>query len=88
MRVADLFDCFDRHLLNVEIVAETEDLFVAKVVEDYILNLSGLGFTMGSSAEEIYLELQDEVTTMLKKRIYGFYSIDAYRATLRDTDFE
>lgn len=88
MRVADLFDCFDRHLLNLEIEVEPQDLFVAKVVEDYILNLTGLGFTMGHQAEDIYLELQDEVQIMLKKKIYGYFNIDAYRASLRDTDFE
>lgn len=88
MRIADLFDCFDRHLSNLDIEVEPQDLFVAKVVEDYILNLTGLGFTMGHQAEDIYLELQDEVETMLKKKIYGYFNVDAYRASLRESDFE
>jgi hypothetical protein len=83
MRSASLFDCFERHLGNLEILCETDDLFVAKVIEDYILNLSHLGFTMGSHAEDIYMELQEEVQTMLQTKIYGFFSIDIYRAHLR-----
>lgn len=86
MKISSLFDCFERHLTNLEIISETQDLFVAKVVEDYILNLSGLGYTLGHQAEEIYLELQNEVETMLLKKIYGFYSIDAYREFLRFSD--
>jgi len=84
MRAANLFDCFERHLLNLDILSEGNDLFVAKVVEDFILNLSGLGFTMGHQAEDIYSEIQGEVTNMLLKKIYGFYSVDTYRAHLRD----
>jgi hypothetical protein len=83
MRSASLFDCFDRHLSNVEILNETDELFVVKVIEDYILNLSGLGYTMGVHAEEIYIELQEEVQNMLKTKIYGYYNIDEYRAVLR-----
>lgn len=85
MRSASLFDCFERHLGNLEILSETDDLFVAKVIEDYILNLSHLGYTMGSHAEEIYVELQEEVQTMLQTKIYGFFSLDTYRAHLRGT---
>lgn len=84
MRAADLFDCFERHLLNLDILAEGNELFVVKVVEDYILNLSGLGFTMGAQAEDIYLEIQGEVTSMLQKKIYGFYSVDTYREHMRE----
>jgi hypothetical protein len=83
MRAACLFDCFERHLGNLEILSETDELFVAKVIEDYILNLSHLGFTMGKHAEDVYVEIQEEVQTMLKTKIYGFFSIDLYRAHLR-----
>lgn len=84
MRAASLYDCFERHLGNLDIISETHELFVAKVIEDYILNLSHLGFTMGSHAEEIYLELQEEVHNMLRAKIYGFYNLDLYRAHLRE----
>ena len=83
MKIASLFDCFERHLENLDVVFETQDLFVAKVLEDYIINMCGLGFTMGEFAEEIYEELQIEVTEMLQKRIYGHYDINSYREYLR-----
>ena len=84
MKSASLFDCFERHLKNLDILTEGNDLFVAKVVEDYILNLSGLGFTLGAQAEEIYIEIENEVSTMLLKTIYGFYNVDTYRDFLRE----
>lgn len=83
MRSADLFDCFHRHLNNIDIAVETDEAFIAKVLEDFILNLNHLGFTMGSHAEEIYVELQEEVQVMLKTKIYGFFSLDLYRDHLR-----
>lgn len=83
MRSASLFDCFERHLGNLEIESEPTDLFVAKVIEDYILNLSHLGFTLGAHAEDIYLELQEEVEAMMKKKIYGFFDVNEYRNYLR-----
>lgn len=85
MRIASLFDCFNRHLENLDIVFETQDLFIEKVLEDYILNMCGSGFTMGEFAEEIYEELQLEVTEMLQKRIYGHYDINSYRSFQRST---
>lgn len=84
MRTATLFDCFQRHLKNLEILFETRDLFVTKVLEDYILNLCGAGFTLGASAEDIYEELEIEVGEMLNKSIYGHYDVNSYRDHLRD----
>jgi hypothetical protein len=83
MQVASLFNCFERHLGNLEIVEETHDLFITQVLEDYIVNLCGAGFTMGDFAEDIYEELQTEVTEMLQKKIYGHYDLNAYREHLR-----
>lgn len=88
MRSANLYDCFERHLGNLEIASESEDLFIAKVIEDYILNLSHLGFTMGQHAEDIYVELQEEVQSMLRAKIYGFFNIDAYREHQRQLQDE
>lgn len=84
MRVANLFDCFDRHLNNLDIISETEELFAAKVLEDFIINMSAIGFTMGYHAEDIYEDLQDDVISMLRKKTYGFYNLDDYRNYLRE----
>lgn len=85
MRIADLFDCFERHLHNLEIVAETDELFTTKVLEDYIINLSASGSCLGQFAEDIYLDLQADVLCMLRKKIYGFFDLNEYREHLRET---
>lgn len=72
--------------MNLQIASETHELFTAQVLEDYILNLSYEGITLGNFAEDVYTELQDEVTEMLQKMIYGHYNLDAYRAKLRDSE--
>jgi hypothetical protein len=83
MRTADLFDCFERHLMNLNIECETEDLFIAQVLENYFLNLVSEGVTFGAMAEDIYSELYNEVLSMLNKKIYGHYNLDSYRDYLR-----
>ena len=82
----NLFDCFYKHLMNLQISAETHELFTAQVLEDYILKLGSDGITLGNYAEDVYSELQEEVLEMLNKIIYGHYNLDAYRAKLRDKE--
>jgi hypothetical protein len=84
MRIATLFDCFERHLLNLSIEKETHEVFVISVVEGYLVNMGGLGFSFSSHAEDTFNELCQEVTEMLQKKIYGHMSIDAYRNFLRN----
>ena len=86
MRISDLFDCFDRHLNNLEILSETEDLFAQKVLEDYIINLGATGIALGAYAEDIYIDLQEDVIQMLRKKIYGFYDVNEYRDFLRHSE--
>ena len=86
MRISDLFDCFDRHLHNLEILSESEDLFAQKVLEDYIINLGATGIALGAHAEDIYADLQEDVIQMLRKKIYGFYDVDEYRDFLRHSE--
>ena len=83
MKIATLFDCFERHLLNLSIDCESNELFVTTVVERYLINLGGHGFNFNSHAEDTFQELCDEVLEMLQKKIYGHMSLDAYRASLR-----
>ncbi|MCB0350600.1 MAG: hypothetical protein KDD38_05415 [Bdellovibrionales bacterium] len=83
MKIATLYDCFERHLTNLHIECETEVDFVVVVVERYLINMGGLGYNFGSHAEDTFTELCDEVNEMLKKKIYGHMSIDQYRNHLR-----
>ena len=72
--------------MNLEISSETHELFTVKVLEDYIINLSSEGITLGNFAEDVYAELQEEVEEMLQKMIYGHYNLDAYRESLREKE--
>src|SRR5687768_9342598 len=83
MKVSNLYDCFERHLLNLDIMSETDECFLNQVVENYLINLGGLGFNFTSHAEDTFLELRDEVSDMLKKKIYGHMSVDQYRDEIR-----
>lgn len=84
MRIATLYDCFERHLLNLTIECETHEMFVVAVVEKYLINMGDLGYSFGSHAEDTFNELGQEVTEMLLKKIYGHMSVDAYRNFLRN----
>lgn len=84
MRVASLYDCFERHLMDLSLGSETHEIFVATVVEKYLINMGSLGFSFGSHAEDTFIELCDNVAEMLQKKIYGHVSLDNYRQHLRN----
>ena len=83
MTVTDLYQCFEQHLLNLDIEKEEEQEFVTSVVEFYLVDCLGKGYHFINEAEDTYLELCDEVVEMLRKKIYGHMSIDQYRQFLR-----
>ena len=83
MKIATLYDCFDRHLQNLSIENETEEGFITTVVEKYLINMGGHGYHFTSHAEDTFRELCDEVTEMLRKKTYGHATVDNYRSHLR-----
>jgi hypothetical protein len=83
MKVASLYDCFERHLCNLNVECETYEVFITTVVEKYLINMGGLGYSFGHNAEDTYAELCEHVTEMLQKKIYGHHSINHYRDFLR-----
>ena len=83
MKIATLYDCFERHLLNLSITEETEQSFVTQVVENFLINMGGHGYNFSSHAEDTFQELCDEVTEMLRKKTYGHVSLNQYRETMR-----
>ncbi len=70
--------------MNLEIVDETEEGFVTVVVENYLVNLGGMGFHFTSHAEDTYREIADEVYEMLRKKIYGHSNVNVYRTSHRE----
>jgi hypothetical protein len=83
MKISNLYDCFERHLFDLNIASETDECFLNQVVENFLINLGGLGYDFTGHAEDTFLELRDEVSDMLKKKIYGHVSVDHYRDVAR-----
>jgi len=79
MKIASLYDCFARHLNNLSLNDEAETDFVTTVVEKYLIHLGDHGYSFASHAEDTFTELCDEVRDMLKKKIYGYHSLEQYR---------
>ncbi len=69
--------------MNLAIEDETEEVFVTVVVENFLVNLGGMGFHFTSHAEHTYREIADEVYEMLRKKIYGHVNVNHFREVIR-----
>ena len=79
MKTSSLYECFENHLQEVGLESESNELFIARVLESYITQLLEAGFNLGPYAEEVYEDLQEEVLEMLQKKIYGYTSVGEFR---------
>jgi hypothetical protein len=85
-KVDPLFAIFEQHLLNFQDPEIDRKTFIAKVVADYLSYLRKMNVTVPKSLEQpIVEELADQVNTILVKRIYGCFSIEAYRKSITPT---
>ncbi|MCB9026669.1 MAG: hypothetical protein H6625_10155 [Bdellovibrionaceae bacterium] len=80
----DLYHLFEAHLLQLDIEKESHSDFISTVVETYLEDLK----TKGHVCLQFELDLRDdvefEVVSMLRKKIYGHFNVDIYRKTLRE----
>ena len=53
-------------------------------MENYLVNLGGMGFDFTARAEDTFIEIRFEVHDMLRKKIYGYHNVDAYRDAVRN----
>lgn len=74
-----LYSIFEHHLLNALVEEETSDEFVTRVVRDYLLNVSHKAVIMKQHQAMIEEDLRDEVLEMLRKKIYGHFSLADFR---------
>lgn len=79
-----LYECFEHHLLVLEIEQESHAEFVFAVVESYISHLEEFGHISLQFETEIREDIESEVENMLKKKIYGHFNIDQFRRYLRE----
>ena len=79
----DLYNHFERHLHALDVEKETNAEFITAVVESYWQQISAIGHVSFQYEIEIREDIETEVEEMLKKKIYGFYSLEQYRTKLK-----
>jgi hypothetical protein len=75
----ELYIIFENQLFTAIVEEESNDEFIARVVNEYANRLSRRGVIPLSHRESILADLHDEVLTMLRKRTYGHYNLAAFR---------
>ncbi|MBC7370361.1 MAG: hypothetical protein H7326_02280 [Bdellovibrionaceae bacterium] len=78
-----LFQIFQQHLHepDCEIVSPKE--FIQKVVGTYVFLLTRKGNIPADQLDGVVEDLQSEVLEMFRKKTYGFYDLQEYRASLK-----
>ncbi len=79
-----LYEIFEDHLYENILESESEDLFVCRVVDRYMLEIRKNSVMPLHFLEDIKEDTADMVYDMLLKKIYGFYSLDHYRHNLKN----
>lgn len=79
----NLYEIFEHHLHNGDADQEDTQIFIDAVVTAYIAAASPRMIIPLVHAETILEELREEVIEMLQKKMYGHYSLAAFRQHLR-----
>jgi hypothetical protein len=74
-----LYQVFEQHLHSTDCAAETQEEFIYRVVECYVMELLQLAHIPIHYLAHLQEDLEEEVRQMLSKKTYGFYSIEEYR---------
>lgn len=68
--------CLNKSLMNDECCSDT---LIDEVVKDYVEMMAKLGHACSKIQEYIERDIREEVTDMLRKRIYGHFNLSDYR---------
>ncbi|MES2855781.1 MAG: hypothetical protein V4692_07955 [Bdellovibrionota bacterium] len=75
-----LYSIFEQHLFHALVEDEGSDVFIDRVVADYVDLLQSKGTVIPreymASIEE---DLKEEVLEMLRKKTYGHYDLNSFR---------
>ncbi len=75
-----LYSMFESHLnkslMNDECCSDT---LIDSVVKNYVEMMTRLGHASGRIQDFIERDVREEVTDMLRKRIYGHFDLNSYR---------
>ena len=76
-----LYVIFEQHLYNFQDSDEDRKTFICRVIADYLTYLRKNNLSIPHALERPLIEeLASQVRVMLYKKIYGFVSIDEFRA--------
>lgn len=84
MKNDSLYDVFHNRIMNTQAIEENHQEFIANVIADYVETLGSKGYYICEPVDRVYKELEDEISIMLQKTIYGFFSISSYKKYLRN----
>ncbi len=83
MKIDELYLIFEQHLYDLDVESQSQVDFISKVVDQYINNLKNFGYVSIQHEIDLRDEIEEEVTLMLRKKIYGHFNLDQYRSSLR-----
>ncbi|MCB0412105.1 MAG: hypothetical protein KDD22_06235 [Bdellovibrionales bacterium] len=66
-----LFEIFDRHLQEGKWQSSSQDEFIFRIVEEYVIELIRVGHIPIHYLEAIRQDLEDEVLEMFQVKTYG-----------------
>lgn len=74
-----LYVCLENHLNNYTDETETEGDLINRVIEDFACRLVSRGHIPTQYLADFHRELEEELTEMLQKKIYGHWDLAHYR---------
>ncbi|MCB0355589.1 MAG: hypothetical protein KDD40_01195 [Bdellovibrionales bacterium] len=80
----DLYKLFESHLLQLDIEKESHSDFITNVVESYVESLRTRGHICLQFELDLREDVEFEVVSMLRKKIYGHFNLDQFRKVMRE----
>lgn len=77
-----LYELFEQRLYSTDFEPQTQEEFIFRVVEDYVEGLIQSAHIPIHFLQNLQVDLEEEVCEMLKKKTYGFYSIQEFRKAM------
>ena len=75
-----LYLIFEKHLMSALIENESLEEFLASVVTGYLVHLRAHGTVIPAShADDLEMDIREEVLEMYRKKTYGHLSLASYR---------
>ena len=74
-----LYELFEQQLYSKDCAGETQEEFIYKVVETYVMKLIEAAHVPIQFLSHLQEDLEEEVRLMLQKKTYGFYSLEEFR---------